>query len=503
MDSFSSLDWVMPQVIQLAGVGYSVQTVTQQKIQWSPALEQFYGLEPGTFAGSFAAFIQLVYEDDRDYVRHECWRAIAQQADYSFTCRTADNPRVWMEHRGRLVFEGQQLIQVVEVVTNVTDFQRVQQTLLDSNLWQDTLLEHSDCLVLKVSEEGTIDDALPCRQSPLGVASAALLGRNLGEFIALSDQLKWQQAWQVWRAGEALSIRLCNLYGGMVEATGEYVAIDSQRPGVIMTLRDDSAAFAAEQQVQTQVQQLQTLMTQPGAAVFRCLPNRERSLELGCEAIAAISQYPVTEFLRGRGLMSLCHAEDQALMQATLRQAIAALEAYHVDYRWVTAAGEVRWVAEQGRPVVDEQGWVVAIEGWIWDISDRYAEQERLQQDRSLLATILESTADGILAIDRNQKVTHFNQKFLTIWSLTEEFITHSSDWQLVTFMMGQLSNPDAFWEQVRQESFHPDLDGHGWVEFKDGKRFERYSFPQWYEGKIVGRVISYRENLSAPVILN
>jgi hypothetical protein len=46
----------------------------------------------------------------------------------------------------------------------------------------------------------------------------------------------------------------------------------------------------------------------------------------------------------------------------------------------------------------------------------------------------------------------------------------------------------------VRQESLHPTLNGHGFVEFKDGRVLERYSSPQEMAGEIVGRVVSYRE---------
>jgi PAS domain S-box-containing protein len=502
MDSSPSLDWLLPQVIDFAGVGYSVQTVTQQQIHWSPALERLYGIAPGSFAGSFEAFIQLVHEDDRDYVRHECWRAIAQRSHYSLTCRTAHQPYVWVQHRGQLVFEGQQLTHIIEVVTDVTDFHLMQRTLLDPELRWDALMEHSDCLVLQVSEDGSILDALPSHLLILGEPSAALPSRNLKEFINPVDYPAFQQAWQQWQRGESATIRL-HCISGVVEATGRRAAIASQCPSVILTLRDGSRALAVENRLQAQTQRLKSILDHQGAAVFRCRPHQERSVELVSAAVALISQYPVAEFLQGRGLMSLCHPEDQALLQATLREAIATLTPYQVDYRWVTAEGLVRWVAEQGQPVVNDQGMVVAVDGMIWDISDRQVQQTQMERDRSLLETILESTADGILAIDTQTKAIHFNSRFLKIWSLSAEFINHASDWQLVTFMTGQLSNPDAFWEQVRQETLTPDLDGHGWVEFKDGRRFERYSFPQWLEGKIVGRVISYRESFPTPAILD
>ncbi|MBM4315122.1 MAG: PAS domain-containing protein [Deltaproteobacteria bacterium] len=95
------------------------------------------------------------------------------------------------------------------------------------------------------------------------------------------------------------------------------------------------------------------------------------------------------------------------------------------------------------------------------------------QRTGSLLTSILESTADGILVVDNHGKVILFNKKFLSLWHIPESLAIKKDDQLLLDYVLGQLKDPDGFIEQVKQLYSRPEAESHDVLEFKDGRVFE------------------------------
>ena len=49
--------------------------------------------------------------------------------------------------------------------------------------------------------------------------------------------------------------------------------------------------------------------------------------------------------------------------------------------------------------------------------------EEAMKSSLSLLSASLESTADGILIVDRQGKIALWNQKFANMWTIPEEVL--------------------------------------------------------------------------------
>ena len=128
------------------------------------------------------------------------------------------------------------------------------------------------------------------------------------------------------------------------------------------------------------------------------------------------------------------------------------------------------------------------------DITERKREQEILVNSISLLNATLDSTNDGILVADRDGRIVNFNQKFLDMWGLSEAVETSQEHTQLLTRVIDQLKDPTGFLRRLKEIYAEPDAESCDVIEFKDGRVFERYTQPQWFGGKSVGRVWSLRD---------
>ena len=128
------------------------------------------------------------------------------------------------------------------------------------------------------------------------------------------------------------------------------------------------------------------------------------------------------------------------------------------------------------------------------DITERRRGEQELQQTLSLLSATLESTADGILVVDPEGRISSFNGKFVEMWRLPQAVVASGDDREALRFVVDQLLDPADFIAKVEELYEQPDAESHDTLHFKDGRVFERSSKPQRVGGAVVGRVWSFHD---------
>lgn len=128
------------------------------------------------------------------------------------------------------------------------------------------------------------------------------------------------------------------------------------------------------------------------------------------------------------------------------------------------------------------------------EIKQREQSDAALNTTLSLLNASLESTADGILVVDNQYRITSYNQNFLSMWNIPRKILETKNGKMAIDYILPQLKNPDDFLSNIQELKAHPARESYDMVEFVDGKIFERYSKPQLIGEEIVGRVWSFRD---------
>jgi PAS domain S-box-containing protein len=132
-----------------------------------------------------------------------------------------------------------------------------------------------------------------------------------------------------------------------------------------------------------------------------------------------------------------------------------------------------------------------------------FFEKGEHQRSTQMLEAVLESTDAGILAVDSNGNVSHYNQKFVEMWGLAEAAgkLSRSPTSQIektiataFPFAREQLKDPQGFLQNAIELSADPDTQISELLEFKDGKILELNSLPSKIGANTVGRVWSFRD---------
>jgi len=94
--------------LEAGAMGTWAWDVASAKVTWDTAMEARYGLAPGTFPGTFDAFLRLVHPNDVDAARRRIESALRAGEDLRYEHRVVwPNGEVhWLEGRGRVVHDA-------------------------------------------------------------------------------------------------------------------------------------------------------------------------------------------------------------------------------------------------------------------------------------------------------------------------------------------------------------------------------------------------------------
>ena len=124
----------------------------------------------------------------------------------------------------------------------------------------------------------------------------------------------------------------------------------------------------------------------------------------------------------------------------------------------------------------------------------RLQTEKELQQVISLLNATLDATADGILVVSTEGKVSSCNGRFLEMWGIRCESAIGQRDEDLLAQALPQLQNSTEFLAKVRELYSSPEATSFDILHLREGRIFERYSQPQRIGERVVGRVWSFRD---------
>jgi len=221
----------------------------------------------------------------------------------------------------------------------------------------------------------------------LGVSSAdEAVGRSFLSFLAPASQgLAMAEFATIFarRQGQILEYELRTPDGRTVwiETSGVLTQFEGQ-PALLLTFRETTEAHRKQEQERESQRALFTLMSNLPGMAYRRLHDSLWTMEFVSEGCFPLTGYHSAELYRNIGVSytSIIHPEDLSNVRGEVNAAVLERRPYRLVYRIRTRQGEEKWVWERGSPLYGPDGKVIALEGFVADISEQKRMEMQLQE---------------------------------------------------------------------------------------------------------------------------
>ena len=173
---------------------------------------------------------------------------------------------------------------------------------------------------------------------------------------------------------------------------------------------DISAQLQATRALQDNEQRLRSMISNLPGAVYRYRNDGNWSVVHISAEIERLTGYPASDFSsQRRSLNSLILPSDLAATRSA-QNSLADGEVFEISYRIRHADGHSVWISEKGRGAYADDGELLWLDGFLWDISAEVAAQQERREREDYVHKVLDNVIDGILTFSPQGRIESCNR---------------------------------------------------------------------------------------------
>lgn len=173
---------------------------------------------------------------------------------------------------------------------------------------------------------------------------------------------------------------------------------------------------------------MHTLLDNLRGVAYRCKNDEEWTIEFISAGIEELTGYRVVdvEWNMRKSFNELIFHEDRKMVREVVNKALKAKKKFDIVYRLNTIDGSIKHVKEKGVGVFSN-GELIAIEGFINDISSEVITEEALKKSEELNRSITQSAADAIITTNSEHKIISWNKAAERIFGYSSNVILNTN----------------------------------------------------------------------------
>ncbi|MDX1514002.1 MAG: sigma 54-interacting transcriptional regulator [Gammaproteobacteria bacterium] len=213
---------------------------------------------------------------------------------------------------------------------------------------------------------------------------------------------------------------------GMAVRDGEGRAVE-----LVGAISDITTQVVSETALKESERKLATLMSNLPGVAYRCLNDQDWTMEFISEGCLDLTGRPASDFIGNRRLAwsSLIHPDDRQWVWEKTQAAVKARRPYQYELRFVTASGKTKWVWEQGRGVYAENGELIALEGFITDITHQKKVEQALKASEERYALASRAINEGIYDWNVETNEIYYSTRVKAVLGFEAEELRTVADW--------------------------------------------------------------------------
>jgi PAS domain S-box-containing protein len=470
----------------------------------SPAFDRLWGIRREIMVEDPDAWGRTIHPDDFAAADNGFRQALAGKppVNREYRILTGTGEVRWIRDRAFPIFDATgQVVRVVGVVEDNTERKQAEFKLQESETQYRLLFEN---MITGFALHEIICDASgqpvdyrfleinPAYERLTGLDARTLLGQTVGTALPAVEKHWIETFGKVALTGEPIA------FENYFAETGKYYdtwVFSPKRGQFAVIFSDVTARKLAEASLIESQRLYEELVFSVPLGVYRLAVTADTAFafeyvsERFCEVTGTERAAVLADV---NAAFRIIHPDERERFDRLNADAIRNRAPFAWEGR-ASVRGQTRWLHIESRPTLLPNRlpfWT----GVVLDVTERLDVEEALRQKHSLLEGTLQATADGILAVSADGKITSYNRQFVELWRVPKEILEAHDTAALSKYVLQQLSNPAAMQTRIRHFSDTSKADTFDTLEFADGRIFERFSRPQLVGDRVVGRVWSFRD---------
>ena len=393
------------QAIDAAGVGLWDWDLQSNRVRYSSQWKRQIGYADDEIGDSFEEWRSRVHPDDLPRLLAQVDAYLKQpwsKYDAEFRFRHKDGSYRWIYTQGELLYDDTG--KPVRMLGSHIDITKLKQT--EEQLQRYAALVEASTEFIGIADlAGRLLYVNPAGCRLLGLDPQQVTHTRIADFVTPDHRAQLEAEilpamfqrgfWQ----GEFCLRHFTT--GRPVPVAQHAFVINDPTSGAPMALanisHDITARKLTELALRDSEQRLARLIASLPGVVYRCKNDADWTAEFMSDGILALTGYGPADLVAGRiHYAQLVHADDYALVTAAIQQALPERRPFEVVYRIIARDGSMKWVWERGQGVYADNGEVVALEGFITDITASKQAELAVRASEKRLRTIIDAEPECV-----------------------------------------------------------------------------------------------------------
>ncbi len=413
--------------------------------------------------------------------------------EYPFVTRHGET--IWIGHRARVVHgDNGRPLYTEGIVFDITVAKEREKPLLQRMKVLETLFESAPVGVTMITSGGRPIGVNPTLERMLGYAADELATMSLDDVLTPDAAADLQACLLKTLRGELrphqTEVELIARSGDVICANVTMLTVpsgedDEASSVVCVILEDITERRRSRQELKETVDQLQGVISNLPVIVFTYDDELRLSMLEGRGA---------TEFGTDLSeLVGLPASEILANLPEALQAVKSALAGEHQHI--VLESGRLGgWWEVWYSPLRAADDSIVGVLGVAANVSERVGREQALARSMSLLNTTFDAIADAVVASDLEGELLTYNKQFASMWGVSPDVWEEWDSTRQREQIFQQIKEPAYSRDRAAEVESDPESQGKNELELHDGRLFESRFAPQRVGGKVIGRVVTFRD---------
>lgn len=310
------------------------------------------------------------------------------------------------------------------IITDLTEYKRTEYALKQSEYQYRLLFDLAADMIVIIDKMGNFLDMNKKFEEESGWRKDEMLGKNVFTSRIVTNESAQKINSYLNRIVSGSSVPAFEIQG--ITKQGKIVdyeihAVPIQRDGFNMVfqaiLRNIGEKKIIEKALRDSQRQLSNILSNLPGMAYRCLYDKHWTMKFVSSGSYELTGYPPDALIDNNiiAFVDLIKVEDREQVFADITAAITNNKTFRLNYRIITADGNIKWVWEQGNGVRNSDGEIEAIEGFITDITEQRLIQEALRENEELYRKLISTLPDMIVITDLDGKVIFVNEQGISL----------------------------------------------------------------------------------------